>query len=774
MKNIKFLLSAVLMLFCASVQAEEITEGFEDVSIVDANGNAVSGNYTAGVGLSNGWVVVDGGICKAPDYSNFGLWSTAYSGSVSLTAQYGSSNSAVIVIPAQLSGKISFYTRKTSTSSSTKGYIDIFEVEKDGDTFKKKSSSSFKYWTLTSTTWEKYEYDLGTTARYIGISIIRAAIDDVVYNTVSTEPHEHNYATTWSNDDTGHWHACTSETGYCETPKVDFAAHDGLTCSVCGYKVPGIDSFPWTEDFNSLTSGIPTGWDNSEGTTTTASYKWNSVNGGHDGRCVKFDSYNNNSDRTNTLATPLLYIPETGKFQLKFWCKNPKGGNYAVKIGEYGSAEVTTVFDNLTNIASWIEKTVDLSAYAGKAIKVYFCGTSNYGSGDAYLYLDDVTVKEAIAHTHNYSEEWSSDRTNHWHACLSEVGECNAPKADVAAHSFDENDVCTVCGYELKYFVDFENGIPTEWDNNGWEIANNPSYGNGTRMAYAGRYADGNTLTTPYLIAKKDEVITLEALLPWNDETLTMQYSTDDGETWSVAFSETPAANNTLCTLTWAAPTDGFYKLRFSGRYNYIDNVYGFRNANIKDLKESNLDITAANKWGTLCYPNDVEIPEAAQAFIARDVVEGVVELAEVEGTIPANTPVLIRTENGATLTLPATKHVTSLAQPVKADGDLFVGCTGAFTLNQSNQYILQKQNDEVAFYRVNPEKPITTVPYRCYLETESTEAAKLGIAIDETTGISEVKAENRNGIYDLSGRKVEKMQKGVIYIINNHKVIIK
>lgn len=774
MKRLKLLLSAALMLFCASVQAEEITEGFEDVSIVDANGNAVSGNYTAGAGLSNGWIVVDGGICKAADYSNFGLWTTAYSGSVSLTAQYGSSNSAVIVIPAQLTGKISFYTRKTSSSSSTKGYIDIFEMEKDGDTFKKKSSTSLKYWTLTSTTWDKYEYDLGTTARYIGISIVRAAIDDVAYNTVSTEPHEHSYATTWSSDETGHWHACTSETGYCEAPKADFAEHDGVICSVCGYKAPGIESFPWTEDFNSITSGIPTDWDNSEGTTTD-SYKWTSTSGGHDGKCVRFDSYNNGSDKTNILATPLLYIPETGKFQLKFWCKNPKGGNYSVQIGEYGSEERTTVLDNLTNIANWTEQTVELSAYAGKAIKVYFCGTSNWGSGDAYLYLDDVTVKELIAHTHDYATEWSTDKTNHWHVCLSEVGDCNAPISDMAAHSFDENDVCAVCGYELKYFVDFENGIPEDWENNGWEAVNNPSYGNGTKMAYAGRYADDNTLTTPYLIAKKDEVISLEALLPWDDETLKMEYSTDDGETWTLAFSETPAVNNTLCTLTWTAPADGLYKLRFSGRYNYIDNVCGFRNANLKDLKESSLTITAANQWGTLCYPNEVEVPAGAQAYTATGVVDGVIELAEIEGTIPANTPVLVYAGEGATLTLPAVKHVTSLAEPVKADGNLFVGCTGAFTLNQNNQYVLQKQNDEVAFYRVNPEKPITTVAYRCYLETVSTESgAKIGISFDDATGISEVKAENSNSIYDLSGRKVEKMQKGVIYIINNHKVIVK
>lgn len=768
MKRLKLLLSAALMLFCASVQAETITEGFEDVTISNAD------TWGRGTELSNGWIIQGGYIGTSKDSYDYGFWSTAYNGSSkSLTAQYGGTNNAYVIIPQLLSGDVTFYYRKTSSDSRTAGKVYAYKVTESNGTYTV-GSRIFMDESATSS-WQKCTSINLTEPTMIAFKMVRAAMDDVTYTTASLEPHEHSYATTWSSDETGHWHDCTSTVGICDAKKTDFAEHDGLTCSVCGYESYAIRTFPWVEDFESLTSGIPTGWDNSEGTTTTASYKWNYYNGYSEGKSVRFDSYNNSNGNTNVLATPYIVLPAEGAYDLKFKVKNPKGGNYSVQIGEYGSEERTTVLDNLTNIANWTEQTVDLSAYAGKAIKVYFCGTSNWSSGDAYLYLDDVTVKELIAHTHDYATEWSTDKTNHWHVCLSEVGDCNAPISDMAAHSFDENDVCAVCGYELKYFVDFENGIPKDWENNGFTVENNPSYGNGTKMAYAGRYADDNTLTTPYLIAKKDEVISLEALLPWDDETLKMEYSTDDGETWTLAFSETPAVNNTLCTLTWTAPADGLYKLRFSGRYNYIDNVCGFRNANLKDLKESELTITAANQWGTLCYPNEVEVPAGAQAYTATGVVDGVIELAEVEGTIPANTPVLVYAEEGATLTLPAVKHVTSLAKPVKADGNLFVGCTGAFTLNQNNQYVLQKQNDEVAFYRVNPEKPITTVAYRCYLETVSTESgAKIGISFDDATGISEVKTENSNSIYDLSGRKVEKMQKGVIYIINNHKVIVK
>ncbi len=58
-------------------------------------------------------------------------------------------------------------------------------------------------------------------------------------------------------------------------------------------KAAPITSFPWTENFNSLASGIPANWNNSEGTTTTDSYKWNYYATGYDGAGLRFDSYNN-------------------------------------------------------------------------------------------------------------------------------------------------------------------------------------------------------------------------------------------------------------------------------------------------------------------------------------------------------------------------------------------------------------------------------------------------------------------------------------------------
>ena len=158
-----------------------------------------------------------------------------------------------------------------------------------------------------------------------------------------------------------------------------------------------ITTFPWSEDFNSLTAGIPDGWDNADGTTTSASYKWTYYNDGHNAvPCLRFDSYNNSSGNTNFLKTPVMTFTQNAPMQLKFWYKNPKGGDFSVYISNDGGATYTTeLATGLTGASDWTEKVIDLptDTYYENVV-IVFKGTSNYGSGDARIYLDDVLVKE--------------------------------------------------------------------------------------------------------------------------------------------------------------------------------------------------------------------------------------------------------------------------------------------------------------------------------------------------------------------------------------------
>ena len=152
---------------------------------------------------------------------------------------------------------------------------------------------------------------------------------------------------------------------------------------------------PFSEDFTGLTSGIPTAWDNTEGTTSTASYRWNYNNSGHDAApCVRFNSSANTSGNTNILKTPAIYIDKAAA--LSFWYKNPTGGDFSVYYSIDGVKQTDALATDLTGAADWMNYEVVLpTACVGHNVKILFQGTSNWGSSTAYIYLDDVVIEAA-------------------------------------------------------------------------------------------------------------------------------------------------------------------------------------------------------------------------------------------------------------------------------------------------------------------------------------------------------------------------------------------
>ena len=167
-----------------------------------------------------------------------------------------------------------------------------------------------------------------------------------------------------------------------------------------------ISEFPWAESFNSLTvsGAIPQCWDNEDGTTTNSTHKWcfysESGNGGCAGKgpdgsnCIRFDSYLNGNNNTNFLKTPALSMPADKDMQISFWYKNPYGGDFSVYVSLDGGLTYSTALaTNLVGASDWTPKTISLSAYKGQDVVFVFAGTSNYGYGDAYIYLDQVEVE---------------------------------------------------------------------------------------------------------------------------------------------------------------------------------------------------------------------------------------------------------------------------------------------------------------------------------------------------------------------------------------------
>ncbi len=96
------------------------------------------------------------------------------------------------------------------------------------------------------------------------------------------------------------------------------------------------------------------------------------------------------------LKTPVMNIPSDKNMQLSFWYKNPTGGDFSIYISNDGGATYTTeLATGLTGQSDWKEMEIVLPNEFKENVVIVFKGTSNWGSGDAYIYLDEVTIKEA-------------------------------------------------------------------------------------------------------------------------------------------------------------------------------------------------------------------------------------------------------------------------------------------------------------------------------------------------------------------------------------------
>lgn len=153
---------------------------------------------------------------------------------------------------------------------------------------------------------------------------------------------------------------------------------------------------PFTEDFNSITSGIPACWDNAEGNAT---YPWEYTASGVTGACVRFNSYTNSANLYNLLKTPVLDLTAVNVPMLTFTHKNPSAAqSFEVMYTTDGGATYTTIATGLQGASAWTTEEIVVSALANtENVMFVFKGVSNYGYGDDYIYLDDVMVGEAPA-----------------------------------------------------------------------------------------------------------------------------------------------------------------------------------------------------------------------------------------------------------------------------------------------------------------------------------------------------------------------------------------
>ena len=203
-----------------------------------------------------------------------------------------------------------------------------------------------------------------------------------------------------------------------------------------------------------------------------------------------------------------------------------------------------------------------------------------------------------------------------------------------------------------------------------------------------------------------------------------------------------------------------------------------------------NREMKAGTTWATLCLPYEVSLTgQKFRAFSLLSANEGSIELKEVETSIAAGTPVIIKMNNGET-TLSFSEANKEIAQKVvSADGSYQL--QGLYTKKvfdkdaDNNCYIVK--GDKL----MNPTKLLENTsttqvgckPFRAYMvdNTSSSAGAKMfSIAIgDNTTAIDSLNtiADDKAVYYDLQGNRLNAPQKGINIVKRGNKtmkVIIK
>ena len=191
--------------------------------------------------------------------------------------------------------------------------------------------------------------------------------------------------------------------------------------------------------------------------------------------------------------------------------------------------------------------------------------------------------------------------------------------------------------------------------------------------------------------------------------------------------------------------------------------------------------INAGSTWGTLCLPFEVSLANQnfrAFKLLSADDAAETVELEEIKTSIEAGTPVIIKMKDGETM-LSFTVANKEIANEVKtaetANGNYQL--QGLYTQKEfskdadNNCYIVKgsKLMNPAKLLDKTTTKSVGSNPFRAYMVDNSSAPAAgarmFSISVGgSTTAIEQLEttADSKAEYYDLQGRRLQNLQKGV------------
>lgn len=226
------------------------------------------------------------------------------------------------------------------------------------------------------------------------------------------------------------------------------------------------------------------------------------------------------------------------------------------------------------------------------------------------------------------------------------------------------------------------------------------------------------------------------------------------------------------------------------GQYDVIDVMLWYNDvytektsprAKIIGAKDTYEYVMTAAGWGTIIIPFDCEKPEGLIIYECTSVNDAKLVVEEVNN-FKANTPYLLKGPKDVETTYPlegyAAKHEDKYEKGVMV---------GVYSWQEppADSYVLQNQDEGLAFYRHLAGNGVEVGPNRCYIKPQSGELKSIQFPDDETNGVAYANATDSSlvDVYTTAGVKVKhqvKMGKALndlpagLYIINNKKIVKK
>ena len=204
-----------------------------------------------------------------------------------------------------------------------------------------------------------------------------------------------------------------------------------------------------------------------------------------------------------------------------------------------------------------------------------------------------------------------------------------------------------------------------------------------------------------------------------------------------------------------------------AGDHLYVDDV--------ELLYETEYDevpvVKGSGEYGTFCAPFEVNVPYGLTAYTVDGLKANnlTLDLTALNGTIPANTPVVLAGNKEIALT------AYGVSAPAAAETGLLTGVYED-TSAPVGSYVLQNLNDVLGFYQVAAGQQPTVKAYRAYLTVPNSDAKAFFFTEEDATSIESIQnstfdIQNDEAIYNLAGQRVQKLQRG-INIVNGKKML--